>query len=61
MAVDNVMRQIIDHGGLDFLIKGAEAIGRDRLLNKKAIPMAARAVVFYIEPDRAAMFGENSK
>ena len=53
---DDVMAWLIENDGIDFLTKGAESIGRKRLLNRKAIPMAARAVSFYCSPDTAAMF-----
>ncbi len=53
---DDVMAWLIENDGIDFLSKGAESMGRKRLLNRKAIPMAARAVSFYCSPDTAAMF-----
>lgn len=53
---DDVMAWLIENDGIDFLTKGAESMGRKRLLNRKAIPMAARAVSFYCSPDTAAMF-----
>ena len=57
LPVDDVMNWIIEHNGIDFLVKGAESIGRDRLQKKSAIVAASRALVFYIDPDNAAMFG----
>ena len=56
MPPDDVMAWLIENDGIDFLTKGAESMGRKRLLNRKAIPMAARAVSFYCSPDTAAMF-----
>ena len=50
------MAWLIEHDGVDFLAKGAESMGRKRLLTKAAIPMAARAVMFYCNPDTAIMF-----
>ena len=53
---DEVMAWLIENDGIDFLTKGAESMGKQRLLGRKAIPMAARAVSFYCSPDAAAMF-----
>ena len=50
------MTWLIENDGIDFLTKGAESMGKQRLLGRKAIPMAARAVSFYCSPDAAAMF-----
>ena len=49
------MAWLIENDGIDFLTKGAESMGKQRLLGRKAIPMAARAVSFYCGPDTAAM------
>ena len=49
------MAWLIETDGIDFLTKGAESMGKQRLLGRKAIPMAARAVSFYCSPDAAAM------
>ncbi len=53
---DDVMAWLIENDGIDFLTKGAETMGKHRLLGRKAIPMAARAVSFYCSPDAAVMF-----
>ena len=53
---DDVMAWLIENDGIDFLTKGAESMGKQRLLGRKTIPMAARAVSFYCSPDTAAMF-----
>lgn len=50
------MAWIIEHDGIDLLVKGAESLGKDRLLRKSAVVSAARALVFYIDPDNARMF-----
>ena len=50
------MAWLIENDGIDFLPKGAESMGKQRLLGRKAIPMAARAVSFYCSPDVAVMF-----
>ena len=52
---DDVMAWLIENDGIDFLTKGAESMGKQRLLGRKAIPMAARAVSFYCSPDAAVM------
>ena len=61
MLPDDVMAWLIENDGIDFLTKGAESMGMQRLLGRKVIPMAARAVSFYCSPDAAVMFGTNSK
>ena len=53
---DDVMAWLIENDSIDFLTKGAESMGKQRLLGRKAIPMAARAVSFYCSPDAAVMF-----
>ena len=61
---DDVVQWIIENDGIDFLTRGAESIGMERLRGKAAIPMAARALMFYIDPDRATLFppqGESTK
>ena len=61
---DDVVQWIIENDGIDFLTRGAESIGMERLRGKAAIPMAARALMFYIDPERATLFppqGESTK
>ena len=53
---DDVMAWLIENDGIDFLTKGAESMGKQRLLGRKVIPMAARAVSFYCSPDAAVLF-----
>ena len=53
---DDVMAWLIENDGIDFLTKGAESMGKRRLLGRKLIPMAARAVSFYCSPDAAVLF-----
>ena len=50
------MARLIENDSIDFLTKGAESMGKQRLLCRKVIPMAARAVSFYCSPDTAVMF-----
>ena len=56
LPVNDVMAWIIEHDGIDFLVKGAESMGKDRLQRRSAVIAAARALAFYIDPDNAAMF-----
>ena len=53
---DDVMAWLIENDGIDFLTKGDESMGKQRLLGRKVIPMAARAVSFYCSPDAAVLF-----
>lgn len=53
---DDVMAWLIENDGIDFLTKGGESMGKHRLLDRKVIPMAARAVSFYCSPDAAVLF-----
>ena len=52
----DVMAWLIENDGIDFLTKGAESMGKQRLLGRKLISMAARAVSFYCSPDAAVLF-----
>lgn len=53
-----VMERVIELGGLDFIIKGAESMGQKRCNRPSAVVAAARALAFYLDPDKAEMFGE---
>ena len=53
---DDVMAWLIENDGIDFLTKGAESMGKQRLLGRKLISMAARVVSFYCSPDAAVLF-----
>ena len=53
---DEVMNHLLENGGVEFLMSGAEAIGKDRAKTPKMVKAAARAVAFYIDPDGAVMF-----
>ena len=52
-----VMERLIQLGGLDFLLAGAESMGKHRCSGKGAILAAVRALALYLDPDQAAMFG----
>ena len=53
---DAVMGRIIELGGLDFIIKGAESMGQRRCKRQSAVVAAARALALYLDPDNAEMF-----
>ena len=42
--------------GIDFLMAGAESMGRSRLARRGAVDAAIRALMFHIDPDHASMF-----
>lgn len=54
---DAVMERVLELGGLDFIIKGAESMGQQRCSRPSAVIAAARALTLYLDPDNAAMFG----
>lgn len=54
---DAVMERVLELGGLDFIIKGAESMGQERCNRPSAVVAAARALALYLDPDNAAMFG----
>ena len=53
---DAVTARLIELGGMDFLVKGAESMGRSRCANSGTILAAVRALGLYLDPDNAAMF-----
>ena len=53
---DAVTARLIELGGMDFLVKGAESRGRSRCANSGTILAAVRALGLYLDPDNAAMF-----
>ena len=54
---DAVMERVLELGGLDFIIKGAESMGQQRCNRPSAVVAAARALSLYLDPDNAAMIG----
>ena len=52
---EDVVAWLIENDGIDFLTKGAESMGKQRLLGRKLISMATRAS-FYCSPDAAVLF-----
>lgn len=53
---DAVTARLIELGGMDFLVKGAESMGRSRCANSSTILAAVRALGLYLDPDGAVMF-----
>ncbi len=43
-------------GGIEFLVKGAESMGGRHRGGAGLILAAVRALAFYLDPDKAAMF-----
>ena len=58
---DAVMERVLELGGLDFIIKGAESMGQQRCNRPSAVVAAARALSLYLDPDNAEMFGEREE
>ena len=58
MTEDAVMSHLLENGGVEFLMAGAEAIGKDRAKSPKMVKAAVWAVAFYIDPDGAVLFPE---
>ena len=56
VSADDVTARLIECGGIDFLMAGAESMGRSRLARRGAVDAAVRALMFHIDPDHATMF-----
>ena len=56
VSADDVTARLIECGGIDFLMAGAESMGRSRLARRGAVDAAIRALMFHIDPDHATMF-----
>ena len=56
VSADDVTARLIECGGIDFLMSGAESMGRSRLARRGAVDAAVRALMFHIDPDHATMF-----
>ena len=61
ISEDAVTARLIDLDGMDFLIKGAESIGRQRCANAGMVLAAVRALALYLDPDTAAMFAKRNE
>ena len=56
VSADDVTERLIETGGIDFLMAGAQAMGRSRLARKGAVDAAVRALMFHLDPDHATLF-----
>lgn len=56
VSVDDVMAKLIESGGVDFLMRGAEAYREKKNKTSHLTLAAARAVMFFVDPDNAIMF-----
>ena len=61
LSEDETTERVIELGGLDFLVQGAESMGAKRCRGKAMIHAAARALALYLDPDNAEMFGEREE
>lgn len=61
LPVDAVMERIVDSGGLEFLLKGREAIGREDAASMTWVRAAANALRFFADPEFAVMYYYNRK
>lgn len=48
--------RLIELGGMDFLVQGAESMGRLRCGYSSSVLAAVRALALYLDPDGAVMF-----
>ncbi len=53
---DVVTERLIELGGMDFLLKGAESMGRDACSGSGMVRAAVNALLFHLDPENAAMF-----
>ena len=53
---EQITARLIELGGVDFLLAGAESLGATRCRTKGAVLAAARALALYLDPDGAVMF-----
>lgn len=63
MPEEEVTEKLIELGGMDFLVKGAESIGEERCGTVTMVIAAVRALSLYLDPESAVMFagGEAAK
>ncbi len=61
LAPDLVLERLLESGGVDFLVKGAEALGRARAGNRTMIEAAARAVILWVDFDNATLCRAKAK
>jgi len=58
IAEDAVLDRLMELDGLDFLLKGAESLGAAKCARPAFVIAAVRALALYLDPDKAAMFGQ---
>lgn len=51
-----VTDRLLEAGGIDFIMRGAESMGATVCHQSSIVGAAARAVMFFVDPDGAAMF-----
>lgn len=56
MPEEVVTEKLIELGGMDFLVKGAESIGEQRCGTATMVIVAVRALALYLDPESAVMF-----
>ena len=61
LSENQVTERLLELGGLDFLVQGAESMGAKRCRGKATVRAAARALALYLDPDNAKMFGEREE
>ena len=61
VSEDDVMEAVLQGGGLDFLIRGAESLGRREAGKPSTVRAAARALAFFLDPDGAVMFPDGGR
>ena len=61
LSENQVTERLLELGGLDFLVQGAESMGAKRCRSKATVRAAARALALYLDPDNAEMFGEREE
>ena len=57
MPEEVVTEKLIELGGMDFLVKGAESMGEQRCGTATMVLAAVRALALYLDPESAVMFG----
>ena len=63
MPEEVITEKLIELGGMDFLVKGAESMGEERCGTATMVIAAVRALALYLDPESAVMFagGEAEK
>lgn len=56
ISEEMVTERLIELGGMDFLIKGAESMGQQRCSAKSIVIAAVRALALFLDPENTVMF-----